>query len=120
MAQKKKGAPELGNERYINLATFRRDGRAVETPVWAVGLNGKLYVFTDGPSAKVKRIRATKKVRVAPCGMAGHVTGEWVEGAARVVDDSALEQEVYTALDRKYGWQKWLLDLGSPQIRKEH
>ena len=30
----------LGRERYVSLATFRRDGRAVETPVWVVEHRG--------------------------------------------------------------------------------
>ena len=47
----------LATESYISLATFRRNGAAVETPVWFAILDGKLYVATDGTSAKVKRIR---------------------------------------------------------------
>ena len=57
----------LTTESYISLATFRRNGAAVETPVWFAILDGKLYVVTDGTSAKVKRVRATKRVRVAAC-----------------------------------------------------
>jgi len=62
---------ELEREPYVNLVTFRRDGRGVETPVWFVVLDGKLYVFTDGTSAKVKRLRATGRVKIAPCGVRG-------------------------------------------------
>jgi uncharacterized protein len=58
---------KLSKEAYISLATFRRNGEAVQTPVWFAILGGNLYVVTDGTSAKVKRIRATKRVRVAPC-----------------------------------------------------
>ena len=64
----------LTTEAYINLATFRRNGKAVETPVWFAILGGKLYVVTDGTSAKVKRIRATKRVRLAACNVWGGVT----------------------------------------------
>jgi uncharacterized protein len=74
---------KLTTEAYISLATFRRNGKAVETPVWFAMLDGKLYAVTDGTSAKVKRIRATKRVRVAPCNVWGGVTGDWIAGTGR-------------------------------------
>jgi PPOX class probable F420-dependent enzyme len=70
----------LTTEAYINLATFRRNGTAVETPVWFAILGGKLYVVTDGTSAKVKRIRATQRVRFAACNVWGRVSGDWIDG----------------------------------------
>jgi hypothetical protein len=103
----------LADEPYINLATFRRSGVAVETPVWAAAVDGKLYVVTDGTSAKVKRIRATTRIRVAPCTVRGTVTGDWVDGRARLVADAALVARAHAALHAKYGWQMWLLDAGS-------
>ena len=39
----------LENENYLSLATFRRDGRAVETPIWFAPEGVKLY-----PLAKEK------------------------------------------------------------------
>jgi PPOX class probable F420-dependent enzyme len=56
---------QLSNEAYISLATFRRNGNAVQTPVWFAILDGELFVVTDGTTARVKRIRATRRVRVA-------------------------------------------------------
>lgn len=105
--------PGLEIEPYISLATFRRSGVAVETPVWFATLDGKLYVVTDGTSAKVKRLRATKKIRVAVCDVRGKVRGEWHEGSGRVVTDAALVERAHAALHAKYGWQMWLLDAGS-------
>ena len=100
----------LAAESYISLATFRRTGASVETPVWVARLDGKLYVVTDGTSAKVKRIRATKKVRVAPCNAWGRVTGDWVDGSGRILADQKLIERAHAALQEKYGWQMWLLD----------
>ena len=100
----------LTTESYINLATFRRNGAAVETPVWFAILDGKLYVVTDGTSAKVKRLRATKKVRLAPCNVWGGVTGEWVGGTGRILADRKLIDRAHAALCEKYGWQMWMLD----------
>ena len=100
----------LATESYINLATFRRNGAVVETPVWFAILDGKLYVVTDGTSAKVKRIRATKRVRVAPCNIRGGVTGQWLDGKARIVGEKKLVERAHAALQEKYGWQMGLLD----------
>ncbi len=103
----------LAPESYISLATFRRNGAAVETPVWFATLDGKLYVVTDGTSAKVKRIRATKRVRVAACNVRGRVSGEWFDGKGRIVSEKKLVERAHDALQQKYGWQMWLLDAGS-------
>ena len=103
----------LATESYVSLATFRRNGKAVETPVWFAILGGKLYVVTDGTSAKVKRLRASKRVRVAACDVRGRVRGEWYEGSGRIVREARLITRAHGALHEKYGWQMWLLDAGS-------
>src|SRR5271169_2112036 len=104
---------KLTKEAYISLATFRRNGQAVETPVWFAILDGKLYVVTDGTSAKVKRIRATKRVRLAACSVRGRVSGKWFDGRGRIVSEKKLVERAHDALQQKYGWQMWLLDTGS-------
>jgi uncharacterized protein len=96
----------LDNSRYIALTTYRRDGRAVTTPVWAVPLEGKLYVVTTKTTGKTKRVRATGRVRFAACNMNGRrILGEWQEGTGRIVQDEARRQEALAALQQKYGWQ---------------
>ena len=104
---------ELGGASYVSLATFRRNGRAVETPVWVAAANGRLYVFSEAKAGKVKRLRNDPRVRLAPCGVRGRVLGPWVEGSARVVSEPDIEARAYAALRRKYGWQMRLTDLGS-------
>ncbi len=37
---------------YISLATFKRDGSEVRTPVWYATSGGKMYVFTDEATEK--------------------------------------------------------------------
>jgi hypothetical protein len=101
----------LGNARNISLVTFRKDGRAVATPVWPVALDGKLYVNTDARSWKVRRLRRSPRVRVAPCTMRGTVTAAYLEGTGRVLDDPALAARVNGALRFKYGWQTALTPL---------
>lgn len=101
------------DERYVNLATFKRDGTAVETPMWFVTLNGRLCFFTDGTSYKVKRLRRDTRVRVAPCNVSGVVKGEWKDSNGRIVTENALIQQINECLLAKYGWQVRLLNLGS-------
>jgi hypothetical protein len=98
-------------ERYLSLATFRRSGVAVQTPVWFAASGGRLYVFSEGDAGKVKRLRNDPRVRVAPCSVRGRLTGAWHEGRGRRIDDPTLVEQAYTALRRKYGWQMRLADL---------
>ena len=58
-------ADELGRHRYMSLATFRKSGAQVATPVWFAPADGKLYVFTAGDSGKVKRLRGSSRARRA-------------------------------------------------------
>jgi hypothetical protein len=103
----------LDRHRYISLATFRKSGDAVKTPVWFAERGGKIYVFTAAGSGKVKRLKNDKKIRATPCGPRGRVRGEWIEGQARRIDDSALERAAYAALLVKYGWQMRVLNFFS-------
>jgi uncharacterized protein len=97
------------DSRYIALTTYRRDGRPVTTPVWAVALEGKTYVFTANSTGKAKRVRATGRVRFAPCSMNGRqILGEWREGAGRIVRDETVRDRALAALLAKYGWQLWV------------
>jgi hypothetical protein len=100
----------LDREAYISLATFRRDGRAVETPVWFALHDGSLWVFSAGDAGKVKRLRNGSRIRVAPCTVRGGVTGDWIDGAGRIVEDPAEIEAAYAALRAKYGWQMRLTD----------
>jgi PPOX class probable F420-dependent enzyme len=93
----------LGNESYISLETFRKDGSGVKTPVWTAPLDGKLVVFSAGDSYKVKRLRNDPKIRVAACDRRGNVRGDWHEGTGRIVDDPAHVERMLGALRRKYG-----------------
>jgi PPOX class probable F420-dependent enzyme len=95
----------LDDARYINLLSFKRDGAGVETPVWAAPLDGKLVVFTNRDSYKVKRIGRNPKVRVARCDVRGKLLGSWLEGTCAIASDPAQQRRIEEALGRKYGWQ---------------
>ncbi len=94
-------AVRLPGQRYISLATFRRNGQEVRTPVWFAEQAGKLYVMTRNDSGKYQRIRNNPQVRLAPCTTRGKVTGAWIKGQARILDreEHGIARQ---ALARKY------------------
>jgi PPOX class probable F420-dependent enzyme len=94
---------DLAAEPYVSLTTTKRDGTPVATPVWAApDDDGHLLVWTGSQSGKVKRLRHTAAVTVAPCDRRGRVTGESVPGTARLLPRTDLPR-VDAAMVRKYG-----------------
>jgi PPOX class probable F420-dependent enzyme len=73
----------ISGQKYISLATFRKNGNAVYTPVWFAEEGGRLYVMTASKLGKTKRIRNNPKVKIAPCTMRGKITGPEFSGTAR-------------------------------------
>jgi len=106
-------ARDLGDERYVSLATFRRDGREVRTPVWIAREGGALVVYTNGRSGKAMRVRAGSRARLAPCDARGGVRDGWVDASASVRSDPAAVERGLAAIVRKYGWQARLVMLGA-------
>jgi PPOX class probable F420-dependent enzyme len=98
-------------EKYVSLATYRRNGAEVRTPVWIVKVARRYYVFSAGDAGKVKRIRATPRVRIAACDLRGNIESEWMEGHARILPDPALIEQVRQALRAKYGVSMRLIDV---------
>ena len=63
-----RGVMGLGDEKYILLTTFKRDGTAVPTPVWSVPLGDhEIGFWTSSGSGKAKRLAHTDRVTVQPC-----------------------------------------------------
>ena len=106
--------------RYLNLTTFRRDGRRVETPVWFAEHARKLYVFSEARAGKMKRLRNDAAVEVAACGATGTLRGEWLEGNAREVSAPSTLESAYAALHRKYGLQMAIGDFFSRLTGRIH
>lgn len=96
----------ISGQRYISLATFRKNGNAVYTPVWFAEENGRLYVMTASKMGKTKRLRNNPTVKIAPCTMRGKITGPEFSATARLLpsDDS---QRVRRLINSKY----WLARL---------
>ncbi|MGH3312189.1 MAG: PPOX class F420-dependent oxidoreductase [Streptomyces sp.] len=110
---------EIAGSRYISLATFRRDGTAVPTPVWAVADGDELLVWTREDSGKAKRIRNGNRVTVTPCDARGHTAegAQAAEGTARLLPEPGGLGRVRKAMTRKYGWQFRLIDSGGALLR---
>jgi PPOX class probable F420-dependent enzyme len=92
----------LASAQYAMVTTFRKDGRAVGTPVWIAPFEDGLAIWTVPTSGKVKRIRRDPRVTVATCDFRGNDVGEAVEGTATILDGAGTER-VRAALRRKYG-----------------
>jgi PPOX class probable F420-dependent enzyme len=107
---------QLGAEKYVLLTTFRRDGRAVPTPLWVVPDGTGLAVWTPADTGKVKRIRNSERVTVAACDLRGNVRGGTIEARARIGDAADLRR-TREALKRKYGMIGRLSLLGSRMRR---
>ena len=96
----------LAGEKYINLETYRKDGRGVRTPVWFVesgsGDSSTLYVRTSDDTGKYKRIRNNPSVQIAPCDIRGSIKGKWVKGEARIASEEE-KLKAFKMLEKKYG-----------------
>ena len=100
----------LDGHKYCQLVTFRRSGAAVRTPMWFALDGDRLYVKTEEPSGKVRRIRKDGRVRVAPCTLLGRDLGPEVAGVARIL--RVLETpNAEGVLRRRYGLGRWLFTL---------
>ncbi len=76
---------EIHGQKYISLASFRKNGAPVRTPVWFAEEGGKLYVMTGSHLGKYKRIRNNPRVTIAPCTIRGKVTGPEFPAMARIM-----------------------------------
>jgi PPOX class probable F420-dependent enzyme len=97
---------EIQGQKYVSLATFRKSGLAVQTPVWFGEENDKLYVMTRNDSGKYKRIRNSPQLRIAPCTVRGKITGPEFDAKARILPAEDWPRARKT-IQRKY----WLARL---------
>jgi len=101
---------QLADADYFSLATFRRNGNAVPTPVWFAPAGDTFYVFSAANAGKVKRIRLTSRARVAACDVRGKLLGDWFDAQARLVSDATEIRTAYASLHRKYRLQMLIGD----------
>ena len=87
---------------FVLLTTFRKTGVGVPTAMWFAHEQGKLYMVTGSHSGKIKRLRNSGRVLLAPCDMVGHVLGTQIEASARELPP-ARHTHANALLAEKYG-----------------
>ena len=111
---------EFSKASYVSLATYRKSGVKVATPVWCAPSGEELYVFSAGAAGKVKRLRNSSRAQLAVCDMAGKVLGDWRDATGVLLHDPVEIERALKALHKKYGWQMWLADVGAKLSGKFH
>jgi hypothetical protein len=107
---------QFEKQKYLSLESYRKDGRAVATPVWFAQERGIFYIYSLADAGKVKRIRNNSRVRIAPCDARGKLKGSWVDAEASILDASGAEHG-HNLLNQKYGALKRIGDFFS-KLRK--
>jgi len=97
---------EIHGQKYISLATFRKNGAAVYTPIWFAEENGRLYFMTSSKTGKYKRIRNNSRAKIAPCTVRGKITGPEFPATARILPPDEF-QRARRLINAKY----WLARL---------
>jgi PPOX class probable F420-dependent enzyme len=94
--------PDLTQYRTMLLETFKRDGSAVNTPVWFVQ-EGEVIYFSTSPDAwKTKRLRANPQARIAGADAAEKAATDWYAMTASFLEGDEAAR-IYDALDERYG-----------------
>ncbi len=95
----------LSEARYLLLRSYRRDGTAVDTPIWFC-LDGSSLVFRTKIGPKTRRLLARPDVEFTACDHRGRVLAgsPTVRGQATLLygDDA---ESANSALRGRYGWQ---------------
>jgi hypothetical protein len=104
---------------YMSLATLKKSGDFVATPVWFAPLEGAYYVFSAGNAGKVKRLRNFSEARIARCTVTGKLNGEIFPADAHLLESPEDEATALRALHRKYGLKMRFTDLLSSLTGKK-
>jgi PPOX class probable F420-dependent enzyme len=93
----------FAGQRNVLLTTFRKDGRAVGTPVHIAvdGEGERAFVRTWDTAWKLKRLRRNPVVKVAPSTFRGKPTGPALSARGRILE-GAEATVAARALSRKY------------------
>lgn len=97
----------LAGQQYVLLTTFRKTGVPVKTPLWVVGMEGKIYIYSLHDTGKMKRLKNNPQVTLQPCSFRGVVPPPWkntppVEGTGKILTEKEKEAAFYRLLSLKY------------------
>ena len=104
---------------FLNLATHRKSGQGVKTPVWFTQEGETFYVRTIAGSGKVKRVKNNAQVQIVPCEANGTPTGEWVAAQAVEATEPQTAELVRRLLEKKYGAVQVKAFAAATALRKE-
>ncbi len=107
----------FSDRKYANLETYKKSGEPVKTTIWFVISKGILYITTPSGTGKIKRLRHTDKVRLAPSDFKGDIKGPWVTGKAYFADESESKEALYLR-KKKYGFMVSLVSIFSKRVGK--
>jgi PPOX class probable F420-dependent enzyme len=93
---------DLDGRDHCLVVTYRRNGEAIPTPVWFGVRDGTVYFRSVATNGKVKRIRHTPLVRIAPCTSRGRPLGPPFLAEARILAASE-EAEAERCIQASYG-----------------
>jgi PPOX class probable F420-dependent enzyme len=101
----KDASPNLGEQKFVSLTTFKRNGDAVASPMWIVAEGDQLWAWTPADAWKVKRIRRDPRVTLTACGRRGNVQpgAPVIDATAEVITDAGEVTRVESLIKRKYG-----------------
>jgi uncharacterized protein len=95
----------LSTARYAMLRTYRRDGGAVDTPIW-FDVQANAVVFRTKIGPKTKRLAARPDVELTACDYRGQLDSDATTFTGRATILSGVDaEEANRALHRRYGWQ---------------
>ena len=104
-------ALSIGENTYVSLTTFTKDGRKKNCPVWIVVLKeGKVGFTTESTSWKAKRIMKTPSVELVASNSRGEPLDghNVVKGTAEIVFGDEF-QTIQKKVKKKYGIQFTLI-----------
>lgn len=100
---------DLKDPKYIAFETYKKNGDAVNTPLWVFEANDALRAWTLADSWKVRRVRNNSTVRVAASKANGTPTSQWVDATANIIDSPIEEERARQQLAKKYGLSYWMI-----------
>jgi PPOX class probable F420-dependent enzyme len=98
----------------------------VRTPVWFAAdpsasldsSGAKIFIYSIGDTAKVKRMRNNPRVKIAPCDLRGKILGPWFDARAQFLTGEQAARGM-GLLNRKYFPLKQLLGFFALFSRRE-
>ena len=104
-------APFRGRK-YLSLETFKRDGTPVQTPVWFLMEDERIYCRSWDETFKVKRFLRNPNVNVAPCNVRNDLKAAMQPARVQPVPESENERLRKLFMRRfwiAYPWELWVL-----------